>query len=95
MAQNCFPSFRTDSLQIGNLCRALTESSDGDLVFRDVFVPQGIKLKNLAGVLDILTQVQINTQDIENIHYNKILDYVNNEQNLIGPLGRKGRMELV
>jgi hypothetical protein len=45
MADN---NFSTDSLRIGNLKNAATESSEGDLVLRDTFVPQGIKLKDIA-----------------------------------------------
>ena len=35
------------------------------------------------------------TQDISDSDYKKILDYLNNEHNLIGPFGGSGRIELV
>jgi len=36
-----------------------------------------------------------NTQNIKESHYDNIIDYINNEHNLMGPFGNKGRIELV
>jgi hypothetical protein len=41
--------FKADVVRVANLKRAISESVDGDLVFRDAFLPQGIKLKDLSG----------------------------------------------
>jgi len=49
MATNKSNDFSADRYKVGNLDRALTESGQGDLVFRDKFVPQSINLKDLAG----------------------------------------------
>jgi len=38
--------FKADSYQVGNLVRALIESADGDLVFRDEYYPGGVRLRD-------------------------------------------------
>lgn len=48
MAANRENSFKTDALTVGNLKNSLTESADGDLVFKDSVVTAGVKLKELA-----------------------------------------------
>jgi hypothetical protein len=41
--------FLAESIQIGNLLRAISETSDGDLILRDKFFPQGLRLKDIGG----------------------------------------------
>jgi hypothetical protein len=43
--------FKADVIQVGNLRRAISESSIGDLIFRDKFCPEGIALKDLCAIL--------------------------------------------
>jgi hypothetical protein len=40
--------FKAETLQVGNISRAIRESSDGDLIFKDDFVPEGVSLKRLV-----------------------------------------------
>ena len=59
--------FKSDSYQIGNLIRALTESVDGDLVFRDDIHPAGVRLRDLLSSIAenpvIGGQIALNTVD--------------------------------
>jgi len=40
--------FTTDVLQIGTIKRTLTETFDGDIIFKDYKIPKGIKLSKFA-----------------------------------------------
>ena len=49
MASKKDNSFRTDALTIANLKNSLTESAEGDLVFKDIYFPAGVRLKDFTG----------------------------------------------
>jgi hypothetical protein len=57
--------FSADVIKIANLRRALSESVDGDLVFRDKFVPEGVKLKDLAAAQSLAEELRQALEDLD------------------------------
>lgn len=70
--------FQADSIQIGNLIRALRESANGDLVFRDEFFPDGVRLRDFLSqqsVETLISAISGNLQDqIDNLDLNYVTD---------------------
>lgn len=54
-------NFKADKIQVGSIQDAIGENIDGELIFKDGSVPQGISLKNLVSDVSFAQQIQDNT----------------------------------
>lgn len=52
--------FKVDNIQVGSITKALSENIDGELIFRDAELPQGITLSNLVSDATFAEQIQNN-----------------------------------
>lgn len=52
--------FKADNIQVGSITKALSENIDGELIFRDASLPQGITLSNLVSDATYAEQIQNN-----------------------------------
>jgi hypothetical protein len=84
-------NFKADLYQVGNIERSLSESADGDLVFRSHLVPAGIKLSTLLGqdlteLTQVLAEIDAIYQSVLNFELEDIYDVVGGIANFTVPI---------
>ena len=84
-------SLKADLYGLGNIDKAFSESSDGDIVFSSHLVPQGIKLTTILGedlteLTQVLSEIDTIYQSVLDIQVEDVYDVVGGVANFTVPI---------